>query len=165
VRPIDPGEHWLEAGITGLPRQREWDAVATAEAPGTPGDEAEFVALDDGRLLVEEAPDGFDPAPLAAALAGAIAPPYRASAMRRPELWAVGAMAIEVARLDPDPDGDDLELTWDGSMLALVVDGRPFDPSAAPALERIASDRESGAYAAHAHRLEGNVFELLVLAL
>lgn len=165
MHPVDPGEHWLETGITGLARQREWDAVATAEAPGASGEEAAFVALEDGRLLVEEAPDGFDPAPLAAALEGAIEPPYRATAIRRPELWAVGATAIEVARLDPDPRGDDLELTWDGATLALVVDGRPVDPSAAPALERIASEREEGAYAAHAHRLESDVFELLVLPL
>ena len=32
MHPIDPGSHWLEAGITGLARQREWDAVATADA-------------------------------------------------------------------------------------------------------------------------------------
>ena len=52
MSPLDPGSHRLEAGITGLARQREWDAVATADAPGLPGDEAEFVALSDGRLLV-----------------------------------------------------------------------------------------------------------------
>jgi hypothetical protein len=165
VHPLDPGEHWLESGITGLPRQREWDAVATADAPGEPGDEAEFVALEDGALVVEGAPDGFDPAPLAAALHGAIEPPYRATALRRSELWAVGASAIEAARLDPDPEGNDLELTWDGSTLTLLVDGRPGEPSAAPALQRIASGREEGAYAATAHRLSGDVFELLVLPL
>ena len=165
MHPVDPGEHWLAAGITGLPRQREWDAVATTEAPGATGDEAEFVVLEDGRLLVEAAPDGFDPTPLAAALEGAIEAPYRATAMRRPELWAVGATAIEVVRLEPDPGGNDLELTWDGSTLALTVDGRPASPSGASALERIAAGREEGAYAAHAHRLDGDLFELLVLPL
>ncbi len=30
--PLDPGRHWLAAGITGIPRQREWDAVATVHA-------------------------------------------------------------------------------------------------------------------------------------
>ena len=163
--PIDPGEHWLAAGITGLARQREWDAVATAEAPGASGEEAEFVALADGRLLVEDAPEGFDPAPLAAALEGAIEPPYRAAAIRRPELWAIGATAIEVVRLDPDARGDDLELTWDGSELALTTDGLPTDPGTAPALERIARDREQGAFAANAHRLDGDLFEILVLPL
>ncbi|MGH3135122.1 MAG: hypothetical protein ACRDPV_01340 [Gaiellaceae bacterium] len=165
MHPIDPGNHWLEAGITGLARQREWDAVATSEAPGTPGDEAEFVALADGRLLVDAGPDGFDPAPLAAVLEGAIDRPYRALAVRRPELWTVGASAIETARLDPDPRGDDLELAWDGAALSLIADGMPADPSTAAALERLATSRESGAYAAHAGRLEGDLFEISVLAL
>ena len=168
MHPIDPGSHWLEAGITGLARQREWDAVATVDAPnapGAPGDEAEFVALADGRLLVDAGPDGFDPEPLAAALEGAIERPYRALALRRPEMWAVGASAIETVRLDPDPRGDDLELTWDGSTLALLADGMPADPSSAAALERLAAGRESGAYAAHAGRLDGDLFEISVLAL
>jgi hypothetical protein len=165
VRPVDPGEHWLAAGITGLPRQREWDAVATAEAPGQPGDEVEFVALQDGRLLVEAGLEGVDPLPFAAALGESAAPPYRATAIRRDDVWAVGATAIEVVRLDPAPSGDDLELAWDGSVLALRQDGRPVDAGNAVALERIASERESGAYSATAHRLDGDLFEILVLAL
>jgi hypothetical protein len=165
MSPIDPGEHWLASGITGLPRQREWDAVATCDAPGEPGAEAELVVLADGRVLLENGPAGLDPAPLAEALSGSIDPPFRVSAFRRPELWAIGATAIEVARLDPDPRGDDLELTWDGSTLALSVDGLPTDPGSASALERIARERESGAYAANARRLDGDLFEILVLAL
>lgn len=163
--PLDPGRHWLEAGITGLARQREWDAVATTAAPGTVGDEAEFVALAGGRLVVEAAPAGFDPAPLAAALADSIAPPYRAVALRREELWAIGARVIEVVELRPDPRGDDLELTWDGSAQRLVVDGMPAGPSSAPALERLAAARAKGRYAAHAHRLERDLWEVLVLKL
>jgi hypothetical protein len=165
VHPIDPGNHWLEAGITGLARQREWDAVATSDAPGTPGDEAEFIALADGGLLVDACPSGFDAARLAAALEGAIERPYRALAVRRPEIWAVGATTIETARLDPDPRGDDLELTWDGATLALVADGMPADPSNAAALERLAASRESGAYAAHAGRLDRDLWEISVLPL
>jgi hypothetical protein len=163
--PLDPGSGWLAAGITGLARQREWDAVATADAPGTPGDEVEFVALADGRLLVESRPPGLDPGPLAAALGDSIRPPYRALALRRNDLWAVGASAIEVVRLDPEPAGDDLELAWDGSTLSLVSDGISLDPNNAPALERIAREREHGSYAAQAHRLDGDLFELVVLPL
>ena len=165
MRPIDPGSNWLASGITGLARQREWDAVATADAPGTPGDEAEFVALADGRLLVDVGPDGFDPAPLAAALHGALDFPYRALALRRPEMWAVGASTIEAVRLDPEPRGDQLELTWDGATLSLLIDGMPADPANAGALERLASLREDGPYAAHGSRLDGDVFEISVLAL
>jgi hypothetical protein len=162
--PLDPGRDWLAAGITGLQRQREWDAVATVDADGTPGAEMAFVALEDGSFLVESG-GGVDPASLAAALRDGVAPPYRALAVRRPELWAVGAVAIEVARLEPDPPGTELELTWDGSRAALTVDRLPAEPSRAAALERIAAARESGAYAANAHRLRGDLWELSVLAL
>ena len=165
MAPVDPGSHWLEAGITGLARQREWDAVATAEAPGTAGDEAEFVVLADGRILVDVGPASFDPAPLASSLEGSIDAPYRALALRRPELWAVGASAIEVARLDPDPRGDELELTWDGTAISLVRDRMPADASDAAALERLAVAREEGAYAARAGRLDGDLWEILILPL
>lgn len=163
--PVDPGRHWLEAGITGLARQREWDAVVTVEAPGEPGDEAELVVLADGRALVESGPAGHDPGPLVAALAPSMAPPYRAVARRRKDLWAVGAVAIEVVELLPDVRGNDLELTWDGAEQRLAVDGLPADPSSATALERLARHREKGQYVARAHRLEGDLWEVLVLPL
>jgi hypothetical protein len=165
VSPLDPGREWLAAGITGIPRQREWDAVATSDAPGATGDEVQFVALPDGRVLHEEGTANADLSRLAAALEGALDPPYRAVAVRRDELWAVGACAIEVARLEPDPSGDDLELTWDGAVLALAADGVPVGPSQAPALERLAASREKGPYAAQAHRLDGDLWEILVLPL
>jgi hypothetical protein len=163
--PVDPGPHWLEAGITGIARLREWDAVVTVSAPGVPGDEAEFVVLPDGRLIAE-GDHRPDPSAFAAALAGAIEPPYRAVAVRRESVWAVGAVAIEVAELAPSPRGTDLELTWDGSMLSLTVDTLPADPAQADALERIASARQPGrSYAARAHRLAGELWEILVLPL
>jgi hypothetical protein len=162
--PLDPGRDWLAAGITGLQRQREWDAVATVDAEGSPGAEVAFVALDDGSFVVESG-ESVDPTPLAAALRDGIAPPYRALAVRRPEVWAVGAVSIEVARLDADMSGDELELTWDGSTLALTVDDLPADPSRAQSLERIAAAREGGPYAAHAHRLRGDLWEVSVLPL
>jgi hypothetical protein len=164
VRPVDPGEHWLAAGITGLPRQREWDAVVTVEAPGEPGDEAQFVVLEDGRLL-PEAPAPFDAEPLRAALAGAIDPPYRAVAHRRPEIWVVGASSIEVARLAPDPRGDDLVLAFDGEEAALTIDGAPAHPNSAEALRSLAESRQGGAYSAHAHRLSGDSWEIQILPL
>ena len=162
--PLDPGRDWLAAGITGLQRQREWDAVATFDGEGAPGEELTFVALGDGTFVLES-DGGGDPARLAAALGDDVAAPYRAHAVRRPEMWAVGAVAIEVANLDPDPPGSELELTWDGSTLALTVDDLPADPSRASSLERVASGRERGPYAAHAHRLRGDLWEVSVLAL
>ena len=162
--PLDPAREWLAAGITGLQRQREWDTVVTVEVDGTQGDEVEFVALPDGSFVIES-DASVDPAPFAAAVGEAVDAPYRALAVRRPEVWAVGAVAIEVDRLDPDPRGNELELTWNGSELELTMNDLPADPSNASALERIANDRVSGAYAAHAHRLRGDLWELSVLAL
>jgi hypothetical protein len=163
--PLDPGRHWLEAGITGLARQREWDAVATAEGPGELGDEAEFVALADGLILLETGRSGFDPTILAGALEGSIDVPYRAVAVRREERWAIGACAIDVARLAPDPRADALELTWDGALLTLVADRMPADPSQASALQAIATRRKDGPYAARAQRLTGDLWEVMVLPL
>jgi hypothetical protein len=162
--PLDPAREWLAAGITGLARGRQWDAVATLRSADASGDELAFVALPDGTFVLES-PDEADPSPFASALSESIAPPYRALAVRRPELWAVGAVSIEVAELDPDPRGDDLQLTWNGARLDLTVDGVPGDPGRAAALERIAAARVRGSYAAHAHRLRGDLWELSVLAL
>jgi len=160
VHPIDPGSHWLEAGITGLARQREWDAVATADAPGAPGDEAEFVALTDGRLLVGAGPDGFDPQPLAAALEGAIERPYRALAMRRPELWAIGARSIGLLELERDLDGDAVELIRNAEGLTLRVDGLP-SLTHLPELEELGAARFP-TFVVRAQRLEGKFFEVEV---
>lgn len=162
--PLDPGREWLAAGITGLQRQREWDVVATAEGDGASGDEVEFVALADGTFVVESG-GGVDTAAFATALAESIEAPYRALAVRRSDVWAVGAVAIDVERLDPDPRGDELELTWNGSELLLTIDDLPAEPSQAAALERIADARVGGAYAAHAHRVRGDLWELSVLQL
>jgi len=164
VRPLDPGREWLAAGITGLQRQREWDAVATTQADGIPGDEVEFVALSDGTFVVESE-GGADPTPFADALGEDIERPFRALAVRRPEMWAVGAVSIEVDRLDPDPRGHELELTWNGTAVELTIDAVPAEPGRAEALERIAASRVPGPYAAHAHRLRDDIWELSVLAL
>jgi hypothetical protein len=162
--PLDPAREWLAAGITGLARGREWDAVVTLAGAGAPGDEVRFVALPDGAIVVES-PAHTDAAPFAAALRDGIAPPYRALAVRRPELWAIGAVAIEVGRLDPDPRGDDLQLNRIGAALELTIDGVPADPAQAVALERIAASRVDGPFAAHAQRIRGDLWELTVRAL
>src|SRR5881397_3866550 len=79
-----------EAGIHGLPRERQYDAVVTVAAPDAEGASARFVGLEDGSLLVEEG-DG-DLTPLADAIEQEIARPYRATAVRRAETtWAVAA--------------------------------------------------------------------------
>jgi hypothetical protein len=161
---LDPERGWLAPGITGLSRQREWDAVTTVAAAGMPGDEVIFVALADGRLIGEIGA-GVDLEPLAEALTGSLVPPFRASAIRHDDVWAVGASAIDVVQLDPDPDGNDLELTWDGETLSLAADGIPVGVERAEALERVAAERQAGPYAARATRLVDSLFELTVYPL
>ena len=156
--PLDPGRHWLEAGITGIPRQREWDAVATAPGPGSPGEEAEFVALVDGRLLVDAAVDGFDAAPLATALAGSIQPPYRAVARWRPELWAVGARAIRVVELPRDRHGDVLEVVRTADGFSIRVDG-VVSGAHVPELEELGAARFA-TFVVRAWRLADRLFEV-----
>src|SRR4029450_5135589 len=111
--------------ITGLARHREWDAVATVDAPGVAGDEVEFVALPDGRVLVEATTSKLDPGVWAGALAGSLEPPYRALGVRRPELWVVGALALDVVELATDARGSAVEVVRDEAGLRVRVDGLP----------------------------------------
>ena len=156
---LDPARHWLAAGITGLARQREWDAVATADGPGVVGEDAVFVALADNRFVVEHAADDFSPEPLGAALADSIEAPYRALALRRPEFWVVGASAIEVFELG-DVRGDVLEVVRDESGTGVRVDGIP-SLDAMPELERRGASR-SPFYVVRASRLVESLFEVEV---
>jgi hypothetical protein len=125
-----------EVGVHGVPRARQWDAVAVAEAPELAGDEARFVALPDGSLVAETDDLGLDP--LADALEGALRPPYRAEAVRRTDgLWAVAARQIRVAEIREDVVGERVTLTICAGERALEVDGRPTFGSI-PTLERLA---------------------------
>jgi hypothetical protein len=143
---------WDAAGIHGLQRLREWDAVLTVEAPGLEGDRARFVALSRDVLLVEEGPDDVEQ--LALAIEGRLAPPYRAEAVRRDrDLWAVGARSIEVAEL-PGVGGSEIELASHGAERTLVVDGEPAFGTI-PALERPEQ-------VARARRLDGETWEVVV---
>jgi hypothetical protein len=147
------------AGIHGLQRLREWDAVVTVNAPPVRGDRAAFVVLPDRTVLVEEG-DG-DLAPLAEAVEAQLEPPYRAEAVRRhEELWAVAARAIEIAELEDDPGGDEVVLTIKDGERELLVDGaRTF--GSISALERLAGSRFDS-YALRAARLDGDLWEVEV---
>jgi hypothetical protein len=146
---------WDEAGIHGLHRVREWDAVVTLEAPDVEGDRAAFVALPNGDFVVEEGPDGVKP--LAAALERELRPPYRAEAVRRGEgLWAVAGRRIEVVEL-PGVSGEELEVTTHGDERTLLVDGeRGF--GGMPQLER-------PEHVVRARRLDGELWEVDAAAL
>lgn len=156
---LDPARQWLAAGITGLARGREWDAVTTVVAPGAPGEEVAFVALAEGRLLPETGGSAALRA-LADALSGAIDPPYRAVAVRQPELWAVGAVAIAAVELPEDPGGDSVEIVRTDEGLATRIDDAPTSRPL-PELERLGEARAS-TYVVRASRLDGRLFEIEV---
>jgi hypothetical protein len=144
-----------EAGIHGISRERQYDAVATAEAPDAAGDSARFVGLEDGSLLIEEG-DG-DLTALADAIEQQLARPYRATAVRRGETtWAVAAHRLRVFEL-PEPGGDAIELVLNGDEKTLVVDGnRSFGTM--PELEQLAD----GNAVIRAARLDGTLWEVRV---
>ena len=153
---------WVETGIHGVPRAREWDAVVAVEAEGIDGDRVRFVALDDDTLLVEE---GEDVEPLAAAIdETTMSPPYRAEGARRSETqWAVGLRRIEVVDLPDDPGGDELTLTVHDGDRTLLVDGAHAFGSI-PQLEQVGSGR-GASYVVRARRLDGSTWEVEALPL
>lgn len=120
------------AGIHGIHRQREWDAVATVETD-LRGDRVEFAALPDGVLIVEEDVPDDALVPLAEAVEGSLAAPYRAVAVRQDDrFWAVGAKRIEL-RSFPEQDGDEVELVEDGHVvLGRRLDGDLFEVETTP---------------------------------
>jgi hypothetical protein len=144
-----------ETGIHGVPRDREYDAVVTAEAPDVEGDAARFVALEDGTLVVEDGEGEL--APLADAIEQEVQRPYRADAVRRGATqWAVAGKALRVVAL-PEPGGDEVELAVRGEERTLVVDGnREF--GTLPALEALAD----GDAVIRASRLDGDLWEVRV---
>jgi hypothetical protein len=149
---------WVEAGISGIPRTREWDAVAAARAAAQ-GEEAVFVLLDDGRLLPLHGPrEAMDAA--ARALEGELDTPYRAVVVRKEgDTWAVGAVRIEVAELPADTEGEELLLTvTEEGERALEIDGRP-SLEGIEAIEQAAGGRYD-AFVLRAARLEGRLWEI-----
>jgi hypothetical protein len=141
---------WDAAGIHGLHRVREWDAVVTLEAPEVQGERASFVALPGGDLIVDDGPTDVEP--LAAALDQELRPPYRAEAVRRDDgLWAVAGRRIEVVEL-PGVTGEELELTTHEGDRTLLIDGeRAF--GSIPLLER-------PDHVVRARRLDGELWEV-----
>lgn len=147
----------MESGVSGLARSREWDVVTSATCEGEEG-EAVFVALE-GSVVAERGPAGLVEC-ARRALAALIEPPYRAVAVRRDgTVWAVGAVAIEVARLPFDGDELTLVVTAEGER-SLTLDGREsvLDMHA---LGRVAGGRFD-AYVLQARRLDADLWEVQI---
>jgi hypothetical protein len=150
-----------EAGIHGLHRQREWDAIASVLVPDLDLDELEFTALPDGTLLVEDdLPDGAL-TPLADALEQTLSPPYHARAVRRENgVWAVAANKIEVVEVPEDIEGDTVSLAVQGEDRTLLIDDRP-GWGGLPTLEAHAA-RHYRDFVLHAERLDGQLWAVKV---
>jgi hypothetical protein len=148
----------VETGISGIPRSREWDAVASTECAAT-GTEAVFVVLPQGQRI-QLSGDEEAARCAAEALEGELGPPYRALAVRREgTTWAVGAVSIEVVELPADTEGDKLMLTvTEEGERALEVDGRRTVADL-EALAAVAAGRFD-AYVLRATRLEDNLWEV-----
>jgi hypothetical protein len=147
-----------EPAFHGIPRPRQWDAIASAQAPALQGDAVHFVALPDGMLVVDEEEPDDALGPLADAVEEAVRPPYRAEGVRRGEgVWAVAATRIAVAEAR-GLDGDEVELTCAAGHRTLLVDGRP-SLQRARALERL-GEAEGREYVVRARRLDGDLWEV-----
>lgn len=168
--PLEPHERipflaaFREVGIHGIHRQRTWDAVATAEAPGLEGTEVNFVTLPDGTVLVhDDVPHGAL-TPLADAIEQELSPPYRARAVRNEDaVWAVAANRLDVVAVPEEVGGDTVSLTLQGDERTLLVDERPAW-SGAPTLEAFGRERHRD-FVLHAERLDGNLWAVEVNAL
>jgi hypothetical protein len=161
--PIDPRHpFWQVVGIHGIPREREWDAVASAEAPGLPGDDVEFVVLPDGSLVVDEdVPDGTL-APLADALS--LPAPYHAFGLRQDaDVWSVAAKRVQVAEVPEHVEGDEIQLVVTDETKTLVVDDMPSSASI-PSLEAFAAE-QFGSFVLRASRLDDLLWEVTVIPL
>jgi len=155
---VDPRPPLLETGIHGVQRPRSWDATVTVEAEGIDGDEASFVALPDGSLLVENGPEG-SLEPLAEAIERDLRPPYRARAVRRSDsLWVAQGRQIEVLALPDAPDGEALDVTRGADGTELRVDGERAFGTVRELEER--GLREGREFAVHAERLDGDLWEV-----
>jgi hypothetical protein len=161
--PIDPRHpFWQVVGIHGIPREREWDAVASAEAPGLPGDNVEFVALLDGSLVVDEdVPDGTL-VPLGDGLSRPA--PYHAFGLGQDaDVWSVAAKRVQVVEVPEHVEGDELQLVVTDETRTLVVDDMPSSASI-PTLEAFAAE-QFGSFVLRASRLDDLLWEVTVIPL
>jgi len=127
----------MEVGISGVPRQREWDLVSIVDLPeleGAPVSELAFRLLDDGRVAGAEPADAPSLAlgRLAALVAVSLEPPCEVRAVRRGVLdWSLAARRISVSLVElPGLEGvEDLVVALaPGGGRTILVDGQELEP-------------------------------------
>jgi hypothetical protein len=162
---------WVETGVSGLARAREWDATAIAEVGALrASDEGEidFRVLGDGSVIGDVSAEAL--AELTQELE--LDPPYAVRAVRQSEVeWMVGAIRFEselvelpagidalALELAVPPEGETMYLV-DGDVLAEEPAGAVADGFAE--LGRLGADRFQ-AFVARADRLEDGRWEMTV---
>jgi hypothetical protein len=159
--PPAPPPFGFRDELHGAQRPREWDAVVTATAPGVAGSELDFVVVEDGSVLMEQALPHGSLEPLCAAVEASVRRPYRARAVRQHDaLWAVSARHVELVELSVR--GDELSLTVTRAGRELVVDGQPRRESV-PELETASGYPEE--FHAAGTRVVGDRWEVDVVPL
>jgi hypothetical protein len=148
----------------GVPRAREWDAIATAEAPDLPGDALDFVVADDGTLFVDADLPEDALTPVADALEATISPPYRAVARRREgDVWSATAMRVDVVAVPQYLPGDEVVIAAHEGDVKLLIDGEEHEGEI-PALESFGQERFES-FVLTASRLDNELWEVTVNAL
>jgi hypothetical protein len=163
--PLDPRHpFWQVAGIHGVARAREWDAVVAAEAPELPGEELDFVVLEDGTLVVDEDLPDEALSPLADALDEALEAPYHAYAHRRDgDVWVAAAVVVDVVEVPEDIAADTIEIvSRDGEHMTVV--GSELTNRRIESLETLAEE-DFEAYFLEATRIDQQLWEVTVNAL
>ena len=154
---------WVESGVSGLARAREWDATALVQAPSLRGHDAaelEFRVFGDGTVI------GDVPGEAVAELTGelGLAPPLVVRAVRHGDSeWTVGALQLD-SELVTLPRGIaamslEVALPPDGEMVADVVEGP--EGEAFRELERLGEARFQ-AFVARADRVDDSRWELTI---
>jgi hypothetical protein len=163
IPPHDTRPRWGEAGIHGIHRFREWDALVRVTGVELDVDEVRFVALDDGTLVVDGDED-LDLAPLAEAIEQELQLPYRAHAVRADDdAWTAAAEAIELVELPRELEGEQLELTVRQGERMLIVDGAPAFGDTSE-LDQLGAERGDD-YVVQASRVDGDLWDVQVLPL
>lgn len=163
--PLDPRHpFWQVAGIHGVARAREWDAVVAAEAPDLPGAELDFVVLEDGTLIVDQDLPDETLSPLADALDGSLEAPYHAYAHRREgDVWVAAAILVDVAEVPEAIDADSVEIVVrDGEHMTAV--GGDLTNRRIESLEAVAAE-DFESYFLEATRIDERLWEVTVNAL
>jgi hypothetical protein len=162
---------WVESGVSGLARARDWDATALVQAPSLRGYEAgelEFRIFADGTVVGDVPPEAVGE------LTGELRlePPLVVQAVRRGDSeWTVGALQLEseLVSLPPGitamslevavpPDGE-TTLLIDGEIAAEAPEGA--EGEALATLESLGAARFQ-AFVARADRVEDGRWELTI---